>query len=403
MKGKMSKKKKIIILIIVLCAVLLLLIGLFAFVSNNEKKKAEEQRLTSASLSFRQESYELSKKAASSSASSSEKKASSSSSSSSAEPVKPTGPKSPLTGEVLSDPSLLNKRNVAFMIENSSPALPHYGINSAGVIYECPMEGGMTRYMAVFEDYASLDRIGNLRSCRPYFAYIASEYDAVYVHFGQSVHGEELLATGIVADLNGTDGSLNDIWFRSSDRKSPHNAYTTGKGVDEGIEKKGYRTTKKEGLRDHFIFSEEVNTLPSGEPCEALSLYLYNNQPYFIYDKGTGLYKRYEYDEPETDAVDGKQIMVKNIILQDVPCSIYEGTTYLNIPVKGTGKGKFITQGKIIDITWEKKSDTGITSYYMPDGSEIELNPGKTWVSLIEKYHSDENNFYSTIEEFNAR
>ena len=95
--------------------------------------------------------------------------------------------------------------------------------------------------------------------------------------------------------------------------------------------------------------------------------------------------------------------MVKNIILQDVPCSIYEGTSYLNIPVQGTGKGKFITSGKMIDITWEKKSDTGITHYYMPNGSEIELNPGKTWVSLIEKYHSDENIFYSTIEEFNAR
>ena len=71
--------------------------------------------------------------------------------------------------------------------------------------------------------------------------------------------------------------------------------------------------------------------------------------------------------------------------------------------MKGSGKGKFITKGKMIDITWEKYSDTDITRYYMPNGSEIELNPGKTWVSLIENYHSDENNFYSTIEEFNAR
>ncbi len=397
----MSKKKRSIILIFVLLAVLLLLTGLFVFVSSSQKKAAEKEKSASASRSIKESSLELSRKESSLKAQSSSKSASSQASSS--EPEKPKGPKSPLTGEVLSDPSLLTKRNVAFMIENSHPALPHYGINSAGVIYECPMEGGMTRYMAVFEDYTSLDRIGNLRSCRPYFAYIASEYDAVYVHFGQSVQGEELLATGIVADLNGTDGSLNDIWFRTSDRNSPHNAYTSGKGVDEGIALKEYRTTKKEGLRDHFIFSEKENTLPSGEPCEALSLYLFNNQPYFIYDKSTGLYKRYEYDEPEMDAVDGKQIMVSNIILQDVPCSIYEGTTYLNIPLKGSGKGKFITKGKMIDITWEKYSDTDITRYYMPNGSEIELNPGKTWVSLIENYHSDENNFYSTIEEFNAR
>ena len=91
------------------------------------------------------------------------------------------------------------------------------------------MEGGITRLVAIMENYGDLERIGNVRSCRPYYVYIASEYDAVYVHYGQSVQGLEVLNTGIVDNLSGLDGSVEStVFFRTSDRKSPHNAYASG-------------------------------------------------------------------------------------------------------------------------------------------------------------------------------
>ena len=66
------------------------------------------------------------------------------------------------------------------MMSNDKAALPQYGINHAGVVYEAPVEGSMNRYMALIEDYDDLDRIGSVRSCRPYYTFFAREFEAVY-------------------------------------------------------------------------------------------------------------------------------------------------------------------------------------------------------------------------------
>ena len=76
-----------------------------------------------------------------------------------------------------------NRRPVAVMMSNDKAALPQYGINRAGVVYEAPVEGGMNRYMAIIEEYDDLERIGSVRSCRTYYTYFAREFDAVYAHY----------------------------------------------------------------------------------------------------------------------------------------------------------------------------------------------------------------------------
>ena len=297
-------------------------------------------------------------------------------------------------------------RPITCMIENTTMALPQYGLNLAGVLYECPVEGGITRMMGVFEQDAIKDqeKIGNVRSCRPYYVFISLEYDAIYVHFGQSIQGETLLNTGIIDDLNGlTDDGT--VFYRSSDRSAPHNAYVSGSGIMAGIDKKGYSLNYRDDWNGHYKFnhSAEGNKLENGEDCEVIMPYFYNNKPYFIYDEETGLYKRYEFGQAQVDAIDGEQVAVKNIIFKNVPSSIYTGTPYLDIPVNGSGEGKFFTNGKMIDITWEKPTDTSPTQYFDEDGNEIELNPGQTWVCLIENQNAEDNKFYETVEEYESR
>lgn len=297
------------------------------------------------------------------------------------------------------DESKANKRPVSCMIENTKAALPQYGLNQAGIVYECPAEGGITRLMAIFDNYDNMERIGNVRSCRPYYAYISAEYDAIYVHYGQNLVAEELLKTGIVDDLNGLDGSVGTtVFYRSSDKKAPHNAYTSTDGINKGIEKKGYSTDLPANYENHFKFygPNEDNAIENGTPCEAVSLYFANNKPYFIYDKDTKTYKRYQFGAPETDAIDDNQCEAKNIIIEYVPSSIYTGSDYLNISMNGTGKGKFITDGTIADVTWRKDSDSGITHFYYEDGTEITLNPGKTWFELCENSGEANNSFYES-------
>lgn len=78
-----------------------------------------------------------------------------------------------LTGEYVPE-AIGRRRPVAVMLNNLRPACPQAGIANAGVVYEAPVEGGITRLMGVFEDYDNLEKIGSVRSCRDYYIFYAS-------------------------------------------------------------------------------------------------------------------------------------------------------------------------------------------------------------------------------------
>ena len=95
------------------------------------------------------------------------------------------------------------RRPVAIMLNNIEDAMPMSGVSYADVLYECVVEGSLTRMMGVFENYDGLDKIGSVRSCRNYFVYYALEYDAIYCHYGQSSYALPLLQQDYVDNLSG--------------------------------------------------------------------------------------------------------------------------------------------------------------------------------------------------------
>ena len=92
------------------------------------------------------------------------------------------------------------------MINNIQACLPQWGISHAGVIYEAPVEGGISRMMAIFEDYDNLERIGSVRSCRNYFIFYAAGFEAIYVHYGQSAYAVPYLELPEVNNISGLAG-----------------------------------------------------------------------------------------------------------------------------------------------------------------------------------------------------
>ncbi len=138
----------------------------------------------------------------------------------------------------------LAKRPLALMVPNDNyGAIPQIGISHAGVIYEVPVEGYYTRLMCLFDysDYKSLEKIGPVRSCRLYFAYIATGYDAIYVHYGEAKYAVDFLNSGKIDNLDGLNGSISSIVFtRDTARKSPNNAFVSGESILKGIESKNY-------------------------------------------------------------------------------------------------------------------------------------------------------------------
>ena len=91
--------------------------------------------------------------------------------------------RSKLTNEWI-DPNIYDQRPIAVMIPNESSAIPHYGLSEASILYEANVEGRMTRMMAIFEDYESIEKLGNIRSLRDYYPYWAFEWDAIICNFG---------------------------------------------------------------------------------------------------------------------------------------------------------------------------------------------------------------------------
>lgn len=298
-----------------------------------------------------------------------------------------------LTGQWI-DASALNTRPFAVMIENSSASQPHYGLNSAAVIYEAPVEGGITREMAIFEAPGALSKIGNVRSCRPYYVYLASEYGAVYCHFGQSVQGQEVLDQKLTPELNGLKGAGSKAFYRTNDKASPHNVYTDGAALAAGASAEGIDMTYDASSKKHLNFAADgmTNDLASGTPCTKAALYFYDNKPVFTYDAATGMYNRTEFGQPETDALSGETVSVKNVILQNVESSMYD-EKHVRLTLTGTGTGKYLTNGRMIDITWSKENDTAGTRFYDTNGNELVLNQGRTWISLIQADKAGQNTF----------
>lgn len=292
--------------------------------------------------------------------------------------------KSYLTGEEVSS-SIGRRRPVAVMMGNTKSACPQSGISKAGVVYEAPVEGNITRLLAIFEDYDSLEKIGSVRSCRDYYLFYANEFDAIYSHFGQAVYALQYLDQHLVDNLNGLDME-GTAYYRTSDRKAPHNAYTGFSWLQEGIKQKGYRQEYKEDYNGHYQFVQDgaETTLADGISASIVKLDNFTeNHPWFEYDPETKEYKRFQYGEPQVDELDGQQLTCDNIILQYSSYQPYDENGYLNIDTSSGGQGKFITRGKAIDIRWEKDSQWGITHYYGQDGQEIQLNTGKTWVEIV--------------------
>jgi len=311
--------------------------------------------------------------------------------------------KSNLTGEWI-DSALSKKRPLAVMIENTAEALPQYGTSKADVIYEVPVEGAITRLMAVYQDYSGMDKIGNIRSCRPYYVDFASEWNAIYVHYGENIYAFDILKT--INDLDGLNGTLEQTtFFRTTDKAAPHNAYMSSKGVDAGIKYMGYSTDLQSGFGSHYQFTADKTpvTLDSGTDATVVAPGYYIDKPWFVYHKDDGLYYRYEFKQKQMDAMNNQQITTKNIILQNCSYTKYDTEKgYLNISAYSGGAGEYITNGKQIPITWKKASQTSPTKYYDSTGKEITINQGKTWVCVILNDQTANVKFYKSEDEFNA-
>lgn len=377
-KIKAKDKKTIGITVGVLVAIIAIIITIILVTGSSKKEKETEETKTTTEKTTEKETEETT-----------------------TEPVDETPEgmvRSQLTGELV-DEKIGLRRPISIMLNNLQAAVPQAGIEKAGVVMEAPVEGAICRFQAFFEDYDDLDKIGSVRSARTYFVYYSRQFDSIYLHFGEANYALDALGHSSVNNLSGLSAVGNKVYYRTTDRVAPHNAYASAEGIAAGIEDQGYRTHLEDGYTGPFKFAKDDEEIELKDGSAAIKVVpgYYVNKPWFEYNAEDGLYYRFQYDDKHIDELTGNQLAYKNIIFQNCSYEHYYDTPYLNIEMMGKGEGKYFTNGKVIDITWEKKEEFGQTFYYDKAGNQITLNQGKTWVCIITE--SDRVEVYDKLDE----
>lgn len=282
------------------------------------------------------------------------------------------------------------KRPVAVMINNIKAALPQYGISQADLMFECIVEGGITRMMAVYADYTKIPRVCSVRSCRYYYPILAHGLDAVYICFGSN----PTLGTPTLERLgiDYFDGSKNYdtlVFGRDPNRvgrySKEHTAYFDGKNAGALFDKYDVRTEYREG-KDKYIFNFRdpgVVKALSKTSCDKVNL-AFSDAYYstFTYDAEKKVYLKQHSGNAHKDSSTGEQLAYTNVFVLETDVSLYGKGPLMQINWKG-GKGYYISAGTVKEITWSKKSESAPIVVKDSNGKTVKVNTGKSYIGII--------------------
>lgn len=292
------------------------------------------------------------------------------------EPVPPPPPPtSPLTGRIVESATIAARPVTGIMIENSPEARPQSGLYQADMVYEAIAEGGVTRFLSVYQE-SQPDRIGPIRSARPYYVDYIAGLDGSYGHVGGSPEALQDIKSLGVKDL---DQFFNaSAYTRISGRYAPHNVYSDFGRLDSLNQSKGYTSSK-------FTPFERKIDVPQTPTAITITFTLsgpnYNAQ--FNYDQASNSYLRSQAGSPHKDESTGKQINPK-VVIALVTTKGYDPDGYhTEYTTTGTGKLFVFQDGIVSEGTWSKpdrKSSLVLTDKY---GMPMKLNAGQTWITLV--------------------
>lgn len=278
-----------------------------------------------------------------------------------------------------------NSRPIAVMINNNHDAWPHAGLAQSYLNYEIIAEGGITRIMALFKDKTDIEKIGSVRSSRPYFLDYVLENDAIYVHWGGS---NDAYSDIDVLDIDNIDGmNYEGTYFfrdRSLNKAYEHTGFTSMDKINEGINDLGFnKTTNKDNLLKYSVDEIDLSNIEGSiKADEVIIPYSNYHTTSYKYDEINKVYLRYMSDTPHTDSVTDEQYTAKNIITYKLENYSYDSYGRQVLENIGSGEGYFITNGYATPITWEKSSRSSKTKYYYSTGEEVILNDGNTWIQI---------------------
>lgn len=281
----------------------------------------------------------------------------------------------PLTGVVVPKESDVTRPVTAIMLENSPDARPQSGLKAAEIVYEAVAEGGITRFLALYQqEKPSL--VGPVRSLRMYYLDWATPYNASIAHIGGSYNALKVVRSGSYRDI---DQFFNpDTYWRATDRYAPHNVYTNFSRINALNKAKKYTSSKPK------VFERAEPTAKLKQNARTVNLGisgpLYNSS--YRYSPKTKLYARSQAGAPHIDREKG-QITARVVIALRVNMrQVFEDGYRESITTTGSGVAYVFQNGNVSKVKWQKASRKS-QIVFTKNGETFKLAPGKTWISAI--------------------
>lgn len=284
----------------------------------------------------------------------------------------------PLTHLEVSAP--IEKRMILVSIDNHPDARPQYGISAADIVYEIPAEGCIPRLLCLFYSEAP-DIIGPVRSARPYMVDIAREWDALFVHCGGSEDALDYLYAGVVDNMN--EFAWDSYFWRDKTRYAPHNLMTSGEKLYAYLTARGMDTVTV--MSRKFEFLDEEEAAYGAEKADWINVRYDYADNYYYYNAQISCYNRLIDDEAFIDAATGDTLKISNIIVQKVTSRVADSLGHLTIDMCAGGEAWLFTGGTVTKGSWSRADLESPTLFVDDHGGEFRLNPGQTWIEVIDQ------------------
>ncbi|MFP4636032.1 MAG: DUF3048 domain-containing protein [Nitriliruptoraceae bacterium] len=296
-----------------------------------------------------------------------------------------TRPRSHLTGERI-DEELLEQPQLLAKIENSPQARPQSGLDAADVVYEERVEGGVTRFIAIFHSEVP-EVAGPIRSARPVTTQIMRGYGpSAFAYSGARDEVQAMLAQ--TPSIRITEGGPG--FYRDSSRSAPHNLYVDVRRTLEGAIDRGAEPFTDVG----WAFDEDVpdDALSCPDDLEGCtdpgrSIDIRMSREYISnweYDQEAERYRRSQNGQPFRVTGEGR-IGAANLVVLDT--RHYVGATgYPETDVvTESAEALVLRDGRRYEATWSKPTADDPLRVLTPDGEPFPLKPGPTWVHLADQ------------------
>ena len=283
---------------------------------------------------------------------------------------------SPLSGVQVADENATKRAVTAVMIENSPDARPQSGLADADVVFEAVAEGGITRFIALYQP-SRPSLIGPVRSLRSYYADWAAGFDPSVAHVGGSGDALSMIRSGNYGvDIDQFFNS--NYYWRATDRAAPHNVYTSFDKLDALNASKSHTSST-------FTFAPRTNEKAVATP-DATHIAIDVSTGIFSvgydYNATKNSYDRKEGGVAHMDREKG-QISPKVVIALKTAISLKSDADHMDITTIGSGQAYVFQNGTVIEGTWSKSSPKGQLFIKDKAGQEIKLNRGQTWITTV--------------------